>query len=243
MKAIRTLTLALLAALIAILAWAWWLVKRMLEVIGFSTVVDDAENLERIVKGGFIWLFNTPEWVPATISLVFSALLTLILVRSIKFSNKAETFIEDAAYAAGYIRNIERKKLIEDALDRLDNIDSSIKEWENKVNDMIRIDYQNESNIVSGRKEIWDYTIGNHSKFQHEADEVLKLTGSGVSVKFGKHSERQMYDPVDGESGLKVIGEMAIQYREAMIKLPFLKNNIEDLRSHLRNQLLMLKKI
>jgi len=57
-------------------------VKRVLEFIGLSTILDDAQNAERLTIVAIKWLLSTPWWVPALLALVATGFLAYIVWRA-----------------------------------------------------------------------------------------------------------------------------------------------------------------
>lgn len=65
----------------AVGGWLWWVTKRVLEVIGFSTVVDDADNAANLFVKALTWLVSTPSYVPAGIAITATLALLYYVYR------------------------------------------------------------------------------------------------------------------------------------------------------------------
>ena len=65
-----------LGAIGAALLFLWTGAKLLMDLIGRSTVYEDAQNALSLSEKGLNWLFQTPAWVPAFLALA----LTLVLI-------------------------------------------------------------------------------------------------------------------------------------------------------------------
>jgi hypothetical protein len=84
----KKIALALGTAAMAIVGWAWFTVKRVLEIIGISTVTDDAKSAEGVVANLIIWLFQQPWWVSASFATIWTVIFGYLVIRNVTYGQE-----------------------------------------------------------------------------------------------------------------------------------------------------------